>query len=936
MKCGARAPFARAALALLLALAGSLEAGTGDLFAECEAAVRSRPDSVDAYRCFWRKSRQNRADEAAERLGRVLARSPGDHRARLYLARIEGDRGRDRAEPLYAQSTAGLAALGDRRGEVFARLGFVLFLGRRGRLAEVETQLAAARRTAEAAADRELVAWVRNAEGWQAFAQGDYGKAWTLFKEVETEVFPDGDIDLRAQCLSGLGGVCQETGRFAEAFEYTRRQADLCHEAGDYYNEARARGNLVLGGFRLSVAGEMEREEILALAQVALAAARAGGNRGSEARAELYLGDLTAGFEARQHYRRGLEISRETQEIAGLILGLRGGALSLVESSPRDPARARRLADQAVELARGSRFYSAVANLARARVEAAVGSRESAVRSALGALDDVEAIRNLQRDDLVRARVFAAWTFAYHRLVGFLLSPPLGSAADLALAFHIAERMRARVLLDELDAAQANSLVPLPGDLVERRAALLREIAGAQRRLMSPALPLAARRRQLGELERLELAEASIRDDFAQAAPAYAALRQPRLASLEDVQHALGPDRALLSFQIAGRTNLDNRTTENGSWLWAVTQGRARVYLMPDRDRLRPLIRLYLGLLERRDDREEAGAARLYDTLLARALSDLPASIDRLVIVPDSVLHQMPFETLRPDNATPPLGARFEVSLAPSATLWLRLQVGEAAAASSPVLAFADPRPASEVPSPAAERSAPAGALFPEPLPYARREARGVVRRLGGGSRLMVGEAASEAFLKGAALQRFAVLHFATHAVLDEQHPERSAILLSPGRAGEDGLLQIRDIVGLDLAGRLVVLSACRSAGGALLEGEGVMGLARAFFQAGAPTVVGTLWPLRDDDAARLFAGFYRHLGRGSSAAAALAAAQRERIASGAPAAAWAGVVVLGNGDAVPFPGGRPRPLATLAAGAAILATLLFAALLARFGRRRR
>jgi CHAT domain-containing protein len=191
------------------------------------------------------------------------------------------------------------------------------------------------------------------------------------------------------------------------------------------------------------------------------------------------------------------------------------------------------------------------------------------------------------------------------------------------------------------------------------------------------------------------------------------------------------------------------------------------------------------------------------------------------------------------------------------------------------------------------------------PLPFARRESRAVVGSLGGGSVQRLGEEASETYLKTAPLQRFGVLHFATHAVTDETHPERSGVMLAPGAANQDGLLQIREILDLHLNGRVVVLSACSSNTGVLLRGEGVMSLARAFFQAGAHTVVASLWRLRDDEAADLFERFYRHLGRGASVAAALRAAQRELIAEGAPAAAWAGVVVLGDGDVVPLPGGR-------------------------------
>ncbi|HEV8628858.1 MAG TPA: hypothetical protein VGV61_00975, partial [Thermoanaerobaculia bacterium] len=607
----AAARAALVAVSVAVSLAAPLAAATPDPFAACAAAVQASPGSVDAYRCYWVQSRQNRAAEARQQLERILAREPGNHAARLYLARIHGDQGHDEAESLYAQAISGLAARGDRRGEVFARLGLVLFLGRRGRTAEADHEIAEAGRIAEAAGDRELAAWVRTEQGWQAFRAGDFGNAWRLFKELEREVFPDGDPALRAQCLSGLGGVSQETGRFAEAFEYARRQADLCHQAGDYYDEARARGNLVLGAFRLSLAGDMERHEIVGLARSALDAARAGGNRGSEARAELYLGDLTTGLEAREHYRQGLAISRETKEIAGLILGQRGGALSLVEAAPRDPLEARRLADSAAELARGSPFYNAIARLARARVASLSGPREAAVPTALLALDAVESIRDLQSDELVRARVFGLWTFAYYRLVGYLLAQPRVSPADLAVAFAIAERLRARVLLDELDAAQASSAVSPAAELEKQRAGLLEQIGAVQRTLLQPSLAEAPRRKALAELERLELAEQRVRADFAHAHPAYAALRHPRLATLSGVQQALAPDQALLAFQIASRFNVDNRPTEGGSWLWAVTRSGVRVYPLPDRERLKPLLNLYLGLLQRRDHAEVAGAARL-------------------------------------------------------------------------------------------------------------------------------------------------------------------------------------------------------------------------------------------------------------------------------------------------------------------------------------
>ena len=111
----------------------------------------------------------------------------------------------------------------------------------------------------------------------------------------------------------------------------------------------------------------------------------------------------------------------------------------------------------------------------------------------------------------------------------------------------------------------------------------------------------------------------------------------------------------------------------------------------------------------------------------------------------------------------------------------------------------------------------------------------------------------------------------------DERRPERSAVLLSPGSEGEDGLLQAREIQALDLDGKIVVLSACQTAAGAAVDGEGMLSLARAFFEAGARAVIGTRWPIRDADAAALFDTFYRGIGEGLSLSEALAASQSRR-----------------------------------------------------------
>lgn len=869
-----------AGLAAVVLCSSGPAARAGDTAAldTCEAAARGRPDDPDAYHCLWILARQGQADAVAERLDAWLATASSNPYARLVRARIEADRGGDTAETLYRAAAGELAARGDRRGEALARLGLAAFQLRRGRFADTEATLAEVEGLAKTTGDRELAARVLNQRGWLAHQKGDFAEAWRLFKQVEAAVVPGGPLDLQALCLSGLGAVAQETQQLHVSLDYIRRQADVSRRLGDSYDEARARGNLVITAFRLASIGEMDDAEIGPMAREALAAAVAGGNPGSVARARLYLGDLTSGLEAREHYRRGLELGREVASLTNIVLGLRGLALSLVESEPRDVDQAFRLIEDALAFARGSPYYFALMHAARARMRSITGPWERAVADSLAALDAAEAIRDRQDDGLARARVFSAWTFPYYRLAGHLLAGPGGSDADRETAFAVTERMRARVLLDELDAARATGALAPAGPLSVRRADVLKAIAAVQRRLQDPRLAGSARQADLAELDRLELAESALRAEMARADPAFGLLRAPRFATLAELRGLLAEDEALLSFLVASRRNPDNRTTRRGSWVWVVTRDGVRVHPLPDREDLRAPIDLFLGLLQRRDGSEARSARRLYDLLLASAVGGLPRATRRLVVIPDGPLHRLPFAALRADGAGP-LVARYEISAAPSATLWARWR----RVTSRPgrdALVLADP-------------PQPLGSLA-----HARAEADAIVRRLGAAVVVVkAGPDASEALVKSSDLGRYGVVHLATHAVVDEERPERSHVLLDPGAAGEDGLLQIREAVSLRLGDPLVFLSACRSAGGPVVDGEGPLGLARAFFQAGARAVVGSLWPVRDDETRELVDRFYRHAADGRTVAAALAAAHRESLEAGRPAAAWAGLVVLGDGD---------------------------------------
>jgi CHAT domain-containing protein len=184
-------------------------------------------------------------------------------------------------------------------------------------------------------------------------------------------------------------------------------------------------------------------------------------------------------------------------------------------------------------------------------------------------------------------------------------------------------------------------------------------------------------------------------------------------------------------------------------------------------------------------------------------------------------------------------------------------------------------------------------------IPFSNAEAKSVMRRAGPGSRLFTGEEASEQRAKTEQLNRFRVIHFATHGLISQQAPLRSALVLAAGKAGgEDGFLQAREVCQLRLSCDLVVLSACRTARGRVLSGEGVEGLASAFFYAGAKSVVASLWDVTDAGTATFMTSFYDHLAKGRSKSEALREAKLDLLRNPETAQPrhWSPFVLIGEG----------------------------------------
>jgi CHAT domain-containing protein len=203
------------------------------------------------------------------------------------------------------------------------------------------------------------------------------------------------------------------------------------------------------------------------------------------------------------------------------------------------------------------------------------------------------------------------------------------------------------------------------------------------------------------------------------------------------------------------------------------------------------------------------------------------------VVAGDGLIEAIPFSLLLPD---------IDLSYLPSAPALALRRAAPPGVTSKTLALLADPAFTSAGPDLARLR-------------FSRLEADAISALVPAQLRTVaIDTAASRRFLTATPLRDFRILHLATHALLDDRHPELSAIALS------DGLLRAHEIYGWDLRARLVVLSACRSALGTPLRGEGLQSVTRGFLYAGAAAVLATLWDVDDRATAALMKRFYQEL----------------------------------------------------------------------------
>jgi CHAT domain-containing protein len=795
-------------------------------------------------------------------------------------------------------------------------------------LASLEADFARAERLYREALGtwRRLGQWSDVADGLRGFAglsirRGDYPSASAALTEALTLYERNGPIADALDVRQALAGLEATRGDLQGAIDHLRRAAVAADSAPV---SARLRARIRVAQADLAV--RLNRlDDAAELYRTAERLARAAGDPVDEAEAQQGRGMLLAERDDWPAARDLLAAAERTELATGnrraaALTGLTAGRVSLRAG---DTASARRqFARAATDLARLSDPVAlALALEARASLEAAAhrpAIAESLYRSALigvgdrvipdltwrlhaglggvqrdrGAVDD--AARELRAGIADVERTGASLALAERRSGFFsdkwdpfeqlvLLERSRGRVAD---AFDASERIRAGEMLELLGRGRIAAPRDPDGDLVRREQDLRRQIAELYRgaeasdgRAQSVRGPDVSR---IGDVAREALlrAQASYRDlllEMQERAPRQATLVTRATSSWRDVAARLAPDQALIEYLVA----------DDGVLAFVVVADTVAAIKLPvTRHELARLVDFVRGTLQPRgsprlDSVWRAPLRQLYrDLILPLESSALLAGKTRLVVVPHAELHYLPFAALIDARGSDRfLVERFQVAVAPSASVWLELGTKAARGSADGVLALA-PNPGS--------------------LPGSGREVDAIARAAEGRARVAVGPAASEAVFRREA-SRHRVIHLATFGVLNKQNPLFSYVALAPG-AGEDGRLEAHEVFGLRLNADLVVLSACQTAlgSGALTDvppGDDWVGLTRAFLSAGAARVLATLWPVQDRATADLMERFYQRFFAGSDAGSALAAAQRDLLAKPGTASPyyWAGFELVGG-----------------------------------------
>ena len=865
-----------------------------------------------------------------------------------------------RALSIFEEALAGERAVHDRRNEAqtLSNVGAVLQnLGEMHRALEAYEQS-----LAQADPDDPFRAVVIGNIGTAHFNMGDVTQAKEYLTRALDLRRAAGDKRGQAQMLRALGNLNQETGELQKALEYLNESLALRRATGDrsgeaytlqilgscydklgeprvaldYFDQARRihhdignRSDEADTLMHMSATyGRMRQRSVaIGYGEAALRLMQQAGNSRGEGEALTSLGDLYRGLgewpRALDQFTRALPLVQRSSDViaeAQVTGGIGSAQIDLGRAGEAvgNLRRALALASRA-----GNRLAQVEFEYELGRADVRLGDLAAASDALKRAVATAEAVRSSVAGAELRAHYFATARKAHELLIDTLMrldavEPGRGYREA---AFEVSERSRARSLLELLSESHADLREGVDPELLDRARTVESSLAAktayvmqARGRSADEAEIAAAQR----ELDALTIAFREVEAEMRAKSPAYAALTQPSIVTIADAQRTLlDPDTLLLEYALG-----DER-----SYVWAIASDSVDVRVLP----ARAIIEAAVARAYRRVSTNDPAAVVAVDRslkelgrlLLGSVKRDAP--FRRVVVVADDSLEYIPFGALLTQAGSSLLQQMEVVTLSSMSTLAELRTAGArrrppsklAAVIADPVFDEWDPRVAYTGPpgarAPRAERTGgepslvrrsatEAGLSRLARLQFSRQEADIIRSLVAPGERLTAldFDASRDAILNPA-LGDYRIVHIATHGLINSQHPELSGLVLSlvdrQGRA-QDGFVQSHELYTLRLSADVVVLSACQTALGEQVRGEGLISLTRPFMHAGVPRVVASLWQVSDRATAALMTLFYQGMMRDHlSAAAALRRAQLtlRRTPRWSRPYFWAGFTIQGD-----------------------------------------
>ena len=839
-----------------------------------------------------------------------------------------------KALDIYNRVLAIRRELGDRRGEAYTliNLGYAYTDGG-GKRKSIEFYDQALKIAVEIK-DARAQSLVINNLGSVLHDLGEYQKAFDAYRESLALYRQNGDKYGEAMALNNLASLYRDLGDFENALKFIAEAAAI-YQTGGFRREV-ARTFSSTGAIYSSMGDKTKALELLHKAleihhSLENKEGRAGVLRNI---GKIYL-ERDESQKALENFQSALNLAESVQDAASTadILTL----LAQTYGNLNDARKAEANFIRALNIQREMGFRSEMAEslYQYAKFESQSGRQAPALEKMREALQIIEDLRisitapNLRSSYLAERQKY--YDFYIQLLVSqHRLEPKKGFDA---LALRVSESARARSLLESLGESQADIRARIAPELLAKEK-LLRQTINAKE---TQRLDAVNQKNSAGaaeyEKEIVELVR-QYRDTQAEIrakSPEFAALTQPESLSPAEIQTQILDDNTVLLEYFLG---------ESKSYLFFVTRNGLEIVELPERSEIETTARAFVtdlraratenlreSLAEREkrirtaDQNWRKNGQKLSDILLAPVAAKIQNK--RLLVVGSGILQYVSFASLfNPANKIQFLIETNEIVNLPSASTLAVLRHARknkqtnpknlAAVLADPIFGPDDVRVKSPSKKTAAEAVKTEAGLVSSKLRsdfsrlrFSRQEAEAISSLLPGEKKFVALDfSANLETVAGENFTKSRIIHFATHGVVNSDFPELSGVVLSlvdeNGKA-RDGFLRLHDIYNLRLEADLVVLSACDTALGKDIQGEGIVGLTRGFMYAGNSDVIASLWKVDDKATAELMKRFYQKLLKENLAAAsALRAAQISLAKNKATAHPfyWAGFTIQGDWQA--------------------------------------